>query len=483
MSVENAVLTKILAGGDMRTPTVMGVGEAMFSDLSARLVYADIVDYHGGPHTRGNVPSIDWVLGRHPTFVPADTHQDLQALCVELKEQHLKIRLAIAADNVLSAVGGDPMGAYTELAATIRDLGARHVTRQDVTFGADAIADIKATYRRAKEADGLLGIPYPWSSLTRASQGMQEGQFILFYGRPKSMKTWTLLNMGVHAYVGEGCRVLIFSWEQTPEELMRRSAAIMARVDYQRLKTGGLPAADEQRLWANLEVLSAYQRKLPGRRDTPWLTITTTRGDTHGGGVESLRHRIDEMRPDFVGVDGIYQMVDDRQKKQSVKWGSQSAIIQDLKGCALDFRIPIVATTQANRSGADPLVADGIDVAFADAAVQYADVLVKVYKLKSREEDKKIRLICKIVAAREVKDLIGWKMNVGDDVVMVEEHQYDDEQRLLAELRPADDQVDGRPGRRSADIDTLVKAKRIIGKNKWAGEDKEGDGQTPEDSQ
>jgi replicative DNA helicase len=418
--IEESLLTKIIKEGDLRTPINLKITEDFFYAPLNRSLYAFLLRYFNDPATRGNVPTIELVTSRFKEFNFRDAHQSIEALSEELRERKIETDVSRICDETLTEVRSDPTKALYGLRDKLTNLQASSTKSRDLNF-ASSVEAIKERYLFMENLKGITGIPYPWPSLTDESLGAQKGEFVIFYGRPKSMKTWLLLQIACNAYLKHHYRVALFTWEMTPEQLMQRMASLLTKVDYNLWRKGRLSEEDKIKAFACMDAIASWEHSKSGRQDRPYLTITTDIGDPRGGGVSTVRQKIEELDPDIVLVDGFYQMRDDRNNKRTVKWVNQTAIIQDLKSLSIDLNVPIISSTQANRAGQSTDDDLGTtDIAFADAAGMYADYAIKVIKIpKKDEEDKEnvnsvrdemlmeyqgrhgATLICQITAARE----------------------------------------------------------------------------------
>jgi replicative DNA helicase len=397
--IEEALLSKIVTEGDLRTPMKLGVTEKFFFDAQNRFLYSYIVRHFNTPSTRGNVPSLDLIKSRFSDFEIKEVPQDIKSLCEDLRQIKIETDLTSICNDTLLSIKQGPTEALNKLRDQILNIQRNNLTSRDVTFSS-SIEMLKKDYEFMENAQGITGIPYPWPTLTEETLGSQKGEFTVFYGRPKSMKTWLLLQIAKEAYLNHKYRVVIFTWEMKPEQLMKRLASLVGKVNYDKFRKGKLGKKEKNRFFSYLDVVSAWEQGLSGRSDRPYLTVTTDLDDPSGGGVTSIRQKIEEMDPDLVCVDGFYQMRDDRARRRTVKWTNQTSIIQDLKSLALELDIPIIGTTQANRSGHSKDDHGTTDIAFSDAVGMYADCAIKV-RLKERNDGVGADVICHVTAARE----------------------------------------------------------------------------------
>lgn len=242
-------------------------------------------------------------------------------------------------------------------------------------------------YSTVQNTGGMLGIPYPWAALNEETQGMQGSQFIVLYGRPKSMKTWVAGYMAKHAYFSARKRVLFYTKEMNVNLVASRMACLFAGVDYKTFRNGKLQPELRDRVFYILRQLKDDELSMNVGSTTrnPYFLLTTDRGSQ--GGVSWLRAKIRETDPDLVVVDGMYLMHDDRGGKGTQEWQRMMHISRDLKSTAQEFNIPLIGVTQANR-GADKSKGDDLtELAFSDALGQDADAVFRVSKVEKIEEN------------------------------------------------------------------------------------------------
>ena len=73
------------------------------------------------------------------------------------------------------------------------------------------------------------GLPWSWAPLNDATKGIQPADYVIFYGRPKSKKSWIVAYLAATA-IARGLRVLLQSKEMAAEDMTRRIAACIARI-------------------------------------------------------------------------------------------------------------------------------------------------------------------------------------------------------------------------------------------------------------
>ncbi len=381
-NIEHQVICKIIELQDFHTVVKLKIDETFFlSDSQTKEAFRFIKEHYHNEHTYGSVPSWQLLQQRFAGFPWAYSYDTLPTLCQELRRYKMRSDLLTVVEEVNLTVDTDPGKAMATMREAVTRMSTQHEITNDLLLSS-AYEQLKAEYDTIASAQGVTGIPYPWPLLNDDTQGMHPGNFIVFYGRPKSMKTWTALATAVHAYRC-GQRVLIWSLEMNEMQMLKRIACIFCKVDYDKFKKGQLDPITANQVWQTLMLIRDEELLHAANGHAPAILATQPRGE--GSGVAALQAKITEFRPDLVVVDGMYLMRDDRQKVRSIDWKSVAHISQDLKGTARIFNIPIIGVTQANRGAdKDPKKADLAELAYADALGQDCDLCLRVHKQKDQ---------------------------------------------------------------------------------------------------
>jgi replicative DNA helicase len=393
-NIEYALITQVINTKDFHTLTKLQIDESYFTSPEVREVYRYIRSEYFNPHSHGQVPSAEMVKLRFPSFFFAPAFDSVAILCNHLRRERIKLEVRKISQDLLAIVDKDPMEAISILRTEAAKMASLAEVGEDLPISS-AYSTLLDRYEAVAAAHGLLGIPYPWDQLNEETQGMQGSQFIILYGRPKSMKTWVAIKIGVHAYIHSRKRVLFYTREMGPLLVAQRVAATIAGVDYKAFKNGTLQPHIKQNVFTLLKELLDDEKSLSteGGRP-PCFIITSDRsaasGGSGGGGVAWLQSKIRDVKPDLVIVDGMYLMKDDRSGQRTVDWKAIAHISQDLKLTAQDFDIPIIGVTQANRAADKSKGEDLTELAYADAFGQDADAVFRISK-KDRIDENNVR--------------------------------------------------------------------------------------------
>lgn len=274
---------------------------------------------------------------------------------------------------------------YAELTDTLQDILAGEIPQDD---GLTAIARAIRKLREAAsgmrvtqwddpgaDVDGLIhreiteGIRTGIPDLDRQFMGWQPGNLIVFIGRPKAGKTWTLLQSAVDSW-HRGHRVLFITVEMTDAEISDRLNAMGARIPLTQLQMGKLHEhpAYEKRLREFREEMGDYD---------PSFIILQPQGACTAADIEAA---IDKHGADVVYIDGFYFLTDEVTGKTGGNWEGQDALAKALKTIAMDRAIPVVTTTQVREKQIISRKADLDDVATmgGTALTMFSDMLFTI---------------------------------------------------------------------------------------------------------
>lgn len=389
-----ALLTKVIDDRDFHSVEKAQITEAFFQTPAAQELYRYLRTVYHDPMTAGQVPSREMVQFNYPSFYPQTATDSVSILSNQLRKEKVRLEMHSLAQLITQEADLDPMQCMATLKAKQSEIASLAEVGQDLSMSS-AFAQLKQRYDIVSSSQGLLGIPYPWEILNSELQGMQNSQFIVLYGRPKSMKSWVAIFMAVYAYIFGRRRVLFYTREMAPIMVAGRAACCMAKVAYKPYTQGKLQPELRDHLFSIVQDLLDDEKaaEYMGGIRQPFFKITSDRsgGANSGGGVAWLQAKIRELKPDIVFVDGMYLMKDDRTNSRSVDWKNITHISQDMKLTCQEFDIPLVGVTQANRQADKAKGVDLTELAYADALGQDADAVMRVSKKVIVDPQTKIR--------------------------------------------------------------------------------------------
>jgi len=330
-------------------------------------------------------------------------------LVEEFLQAHIREELRILADNITDALtsSDNPDNILMMVREKSEELSAKRRIVEDQIVS-EVAENIRERYDSVA-AGGVLGIPYPWEHFNEASRGLNRGDFVVFYGRPKAMKTWVLLVCACHAYDAANRRLLICTREMKPEEVADRCICLLIGAPYEAFRRGRLDQIlvpeggtmyDRFCGYLNTMKVDEQTRRIESGHGAS-LIITSDRADPNGGGISGLRQKVRDHRPDALYVDAMYLMRNDQSRQRSAKWNDQTTIAQDLRDLALDENIPVVGTNQANRGSEEKAGKTAANISYADAYGQSCTTAIEILK-KTTPDSEVNELALSITVAREM---------------------------------------------------------------------------------
>jgi replicative DNA helicase len=386
-SVEDLILTKILEGREpvMAQALSRGLKEEFFKSGMARSVFSQIMVHWTSPSAYGTLPSIQQVLQRHPGFSLATPTQEedaeLIALIDFLKMSAMSNDVIGVADMFKALAIEDPVNALAVTKKHILDVESRYAMGGAVSgMSLHDIANMAHSHYASAQEGSIYGIPWPWKCLTEDTLGKRGGDFVVFYGRMKSMKTWILLYCAAVDFLNHNKRVLVWSKEMSKEKLGLRMASLLSRVDYQLFKKGLLPPKVHQRCFEVLDALTESALHVEESLESRTRDLMLLAGIDAPKTLEGLKSVVTNFEPDVIYLDSFYHMDTARSQNITTRWHRVATVAEDVKAYAEDVKLPIIAVHQANRAGEKTFGNTLADLADADVIAREADLVIRVLK-------------------------------------------------------------------------------------------------------
>jgi replicative DNA helicase len=382
MSHQLALCYRVIKTHDIAPVLAYGITVDDFIAHEAKALWSSIFQYYTDPHTAGSIPSADFLQVQNKSnFMMGDDYPgtSIDGLCYEVRRQRVNAELNKQCVKLSESVmlhNLDPMAPMAEMQAQLARLQALGVTANRDISALQGARSVRSRLESAKRGDDFSKMPWPWEAIQEESHGVQPADYIVFYGRPKSMKTWVLAYLLSWAFHHQK-RVLLYTKEMTPDNIYLRTMACILHLAYRELrgavmsKFRPLNPADE----ANLDYLI---RQMEGDPFTANL-ITVINGADVGPGQDTvpwLQSKVELYQPDLVFVDGLYLMSDVNKPKSDHE--RVMAISRALRAMTLKTQIPVIATMQANRKAEGHSQANGSEIAYSDALAQDTTMYARV---------------------------------------------------------------------------------------------------------
>jgi replicative DNA helicase len=327
---ERLLVSRVIQDKDLTDVADAGVTPEFFQDPENKTVFKAVLRHKA---KYGEIPSLTTIKTDFPTYRFVKVEDSMQVLTDRIRELHT---LALLEEGLATSVDAheenNAQAAIAALAQTLANIASAVPNSRDTDLTQTGQERL-ARYLTLKDLpDGLRGIPTGFSTIDRATQGLQKEQLITFVGPPKAGKSTLLLlaAMAAHLY---GVRVLFIGFEMSNEEQEERYDAIRAGISHARLRNGTLKKAE----WDKLERALREMENMPS-----FFLSSDSMNATTLTGVEA---KVDSLRPDVVIIDGIYMMQDELGEAQ----GSPQALTNLTRGfkrMAKNRQLPVLISTQ-----------------------------------------------------------------------------------------------------------------------------------------
>ena len=365
MDIERALLSKIVATGDLETVITRGLTPEHFADEGYRDTYMYIVA-HARQHNKP--PSTAAFRADRPDFELLHV-EDSMTWVMDKMVQLVKHRKANEAVLELGRAIKDPERVKNidlEFLEVARDLATIVPTTKVARFSDMAKRIDK--FEEDKAAGKKTGIPFGFPSLDEWTGGIQPHEFGVIAAYSGIGKSTFLQQVAFNVFTA-GFTPLIISLEMEHSAIFRKFDAMFARLNYRKLKHLELTDGDVEG-WREE---AAKRQDAIDHRDIPVIDSIRHCTPEHVFG-ETVKHK-----PDIVMVDYITLMRPSHGRNASL-WQGITEITQDLKQNARTLGIPILAAAQLNRAGKDDASTE--NTGYSISIVQDSDIYVGITRIK-----------------------------------------------------------------------------------------------------
>lgn len=372
--IEAQLISRIIYAGRIADVLEWGITEEDFRTPESHTLFGHLRTYFTSPESVGSVPGSNCIQHKYPNYERSDdASMTTDALCNEVRKNRITIQAKEAFLKAMDSVDIAPVETVHQVQSQMHTLQSLGLKTVDQRFSV-GIDDVMRRYNLMEQGIGYSTVTWPWEPMNAATAGIQDDDYIVLYGRPKSMKSFVLSAMAAHNYNQDGKHVLIYTKEMPAWQLFRRITGFIGQFEYDALRLGKLSKEGK----AQLEQLRAYiieEEAITNYKHS----ITVLSGRDAPAGTDSmswLRGKIDKYKPDIVFIDGLYLMSAD--KKTMKDHERVMSISRAARQMVLDTHIPLIATMQANRAAAKHRSAEFDEIAYSDAIGQDATVAIRV---------------------------------------------------------------------------------------------------------
>jgi len=239
-NLEYQVLSNVIGRQDFHSLERLKIDESFFYSPECRIIHKYLWDHFHQTETFGSVPSWEIINRIFPSFPNTPSSDTIDTLCEQLRLAKMRLELLGIADKIQTHADYNPRDGLEFLRESAASLSSRHELTNDMELH-EAYDEFMQDYQLVASGKGVTGLPWPWAPLNEATQGIHKGDFYPLYGRPKNMKTWAALYIATVLNVHANARVLVYSLEMKPKQVLRRVAAIRSAINYKTLLAGFRP--------------------------------------------------------------------------------------------------------------------------------------------------------------------------------------------------------------------------------------------------
>lgn len=375
----------------------------------ARVALDFILRFADQPSTKGRVPPREYV-DQHVPIIEwpgrCDASTPLDTLCQLVKAEYVRREIEIISEEVNDLAEDDPFEAAEMGRRRFAELTTSSSDSIQVVDGLDGLTEmLQERQRRLTSGEGLLGLPFPWKVLNEATLGIQEGDVVLYYGLPKSMKTWLALLTAAHVFMTTDARIMIYTPEMRVQQMQLRLASLFAEVDYTKPLKGWKDPEEEAYFYQICRDLEAAQQDPDGPGNRLWFC----KGDFHPSKknpLGTLPELVEAFEPALLVLDSAYHLADDLDPKVLARFNRAVKRMTD------DLRVRTVYVNQENEIRAVKAAMAGKDPRTSTSSggqsiIESCDIAIRVIKML---KGGRARLSLLIQAARETT-LEGFTIN------------------------------------------------------------------------
>lgn len=224
------------------------------------------------------------------------------------------------------------------------------------SLGHEYEKDVETRYRE----DSRSPIPFPWEILNENTQGgAGKGDLVILFGNPGGGKSWAVIAMAAHA-AKLGYNVLYETLELSETYVGRRIDANILNIPVDQV---GKHRAE----------IDAIMDDLPGKIIIKEWPAGKTSLDNLAQHVEQLKNQFNFI-PHLIIIDYL----DLLKNTSKDKLEGTEEIYTNTRGLARELGLPIVAPSQANRSGAKSEIIEGENIAGSYSKLFIGDIVISL---------------------------------------------------------------------------------------------------------
>ena len=363
INLDLALISAVIETGQMAEALSQGADKKGILSPEAK-VFWDELQRHWDKFNQ--TPSLELFQTQMPSYQHKPTGDSVESLLHQLKTRKVKQEIQEWVYTIVDDVNENPWKAKDTLFQAAEYIAQNSSEDNDMYIAGENADYYINKMENIQNNGGLSGLAFPWEAFNEVSRGLEPGHCIYIYGRQKSKKTFLLLYLALH-YWKMGLKILLFTREMSPEELMWRMIALGTQLPINDVMKGSLTNNAKKKVAKFLAELKESER----------FIIST---DTNG--INGFRTQIDQVRPDMVFHDYFKAMADDamgsRVKDPRIFVERAVDQIVDFMSAKARKKVPCFFVGHANRTGDGSAGRSGTEQAWSDHITRRVDAAIRV---------------------------------------------------------------------------------------------------------
>ncbi|MGC8766843.1 MAG: replicative DNA helicase [Brevinematia bacterium] len=262
------------------------------------------------------------------------------------------------------------------------------------------IETLKGIQRLAENKTIYTGVPSGYTAIDEMTGGFQNGDLIVFAGRPSMGKTAFALNLCLNMAKDYQKKVLFFSLEMSKEQLAQRLLSTESKIDLKSLRTGNVKESEWDSLLEAAIRLSGLNIIID---DTPSSSIVDIKSKARK--IFTKEKGIDIIIIDYLQIIEVPRGLSViRSRNEEIGFISRS-----LKSLAKELNIPIIVLSQLSRSVEKRIDKRPIlsDLRESGSIEQDADLVAFLYRDEYYNPDTDKKNIVEIIISKQRNGPVG----------------------------------------------------------------------------
>jgi len=390
-NAEMMLICKVINENKLRDVLDWGLGVDDFVSDETRGIFKQLLAVYTNAETSGTTigPLMARQLFSHLPLLEVDPGITTAFLCKQVRMRRIGLEIMQKSQKAIEfASAGQEIEALSEIQTCLGNVMKLDSGKHVDVDGATGLEMVLKRYADVKSGAVKGVCSWPWHAIEHETAGVQDDDYVVFYGRPKSMKSWVLsyfIYWATMIHAPER-RVLVYTKEMTPFTIYQRLAACMLSLPYGNLRRAELSPEQEHRMHEDLRDIIADLRR------SNRLIVLSAKDVAGKDTVAWLRSKVDKFGPHLGFVDGLYLMSPDNPKLTKTNERLEN-VSRAMRQLILDTHVPFMCTLQANRKAAQHDRAELDEIAHSDAIAQDCTAAIRVIKDKHPDGEQTISLV------------------------------------------------------------------------------------------